>query len=370
MFEHQPWRLEHNKFRALGGREIARFRGEDDPRDTELGAESWIGSTTAARTTAGQDPDFGRAVAVLPDGRTGYLYRLIAENPEEILGRAHYERYGADMGVLVKFLDPKNQYGLQCHPTRPWAKKMWDSDYGKEESWYVLGVRDDTPEPPFILLGFKEGVTRQMWEERYFADDIAALENMCHKIYVKPGEAYIVKGGCPHALGAGCFVLEVQEPNDITVSARTLTARAAIMAARHDAVTLDVSPEAQKLYNEQLLGAYIYEGLSGEENLERRRMKPRVLRSGQWGREELLIGPPETDYFSFTRLTVNTAAPIPPVGFASIAIVSGGGGKLTFDGGEMDVKKGDELFLPADIPGLELRGQTQLLLCRPGGVQY
>lgn len=79
---------------------------------------------------------------------------------------------GTGLGRLIKYLDAYRQYGLQCHPTRPWAKKIRNSDYGK---------------------------------------------NLCCKIIVKQGDAFFVGGGCPHALGEGCFVIEVQEPSDITL---------------------------------------------------------------------------------------------------------------------------------------------------------
>ena len=37
---------------------------------------------------------------------------------------------------------------------------------------------------------------------------------------VKPGETYLVKGGVPHAIGAGCTLIEIQEPTDYTNSCR------------------------------------------------------------------------------------------------------------------------------------------------------
>jgi len=48
------------------------------------------------------------------------------------------------------------------------------------------------------LKEFKEGVGREEWEKYYRKDDIAALENLCHKIQVKVWEAYFVGGGVPH----------------------------------------------------------------------------------------------------------------------------------------------------------------------------
>ena len=92
--------------------------------------------------------------------------------------------------------------------------------------------------PAYILLGFKEGVTREEWEKYYYADDLKALENLCHKIPVKAGEAYFVGGGCPHALGEGCFVIEVQEPSDYHAGCASLQCNAGSMARRRQRGTL------------------------------------------------------------------------------------------------------------------------------------
>lgn len=74
-------------------------------------------------------------------------------------------------------------------PTRENARKYWNSRFGKEECWYVLGTRKDVPEPPYILLGFKEDITREKFEAAYRKGDAALLESFCHKIPVQPAKA-------------------------------------------------------------------------------------------------------------------------------------------------------------------------------------
>ena len=358
---HQPWRLVQNHIRGSGGREIDLFRGMDpaEAQDTRFGSEAWIGSVTRVERPPEDKPDYGCSETVLPDGRRMYLYQAIEEAPEEVLGERHIAKSGTGLGMLIKYLDAYRQYGLQCHPTRPWAKKMWNSDYGKEESWYVISTRDDTAERAYIFLGFKEGVTREVFEEHYHKGDIRALENLCHKIIVKPGEAYFIGGGCPHALGEGCFVIEVQEPSDITLGAHP------IKLWRPD------TPEEEcRAYDERLLGAYIYDGCSYEENLRRWQIPRKTIREGSWGSECFIIGPEQTDYFSFTELTVNGSAELLRTGFPQVAIVTGGSGKLVFDGGEMPIAKADEIFIPYDVPTLRAEGDVSIVLCNPEGVRY
>jgi mannose-6-phosphate isomerase len=354
----QPWRLVPNQIRGRGGREIDRFRGVEPAEDFPAGSEAWIGSTTAVGRPPEDNPNWGRSEVELPDGRRTYLLDAILEAPEEVLGAKHIAKNGKGAGVLVKYLDAQFQYGLQCHPTREFAKKMWDSDYGKEESWYVLDTRTDTEKPAYILLGFKEGVTRADWEKHYRNDDLAALENLCHRIEVKKGEAYLVGGGVPHALGEGCFVIEVQEPADITVGARSYS----FMKANGREPDVD-----ETLFDERLIGAYIYDGCTPEENLRRWRIPRQVFRGGDWGSEAYVIGPSQTKYFSFSELTVKTEAEVLSTGFPRIGIVTAGSGKLVFDGGEMELKKGDEIFLPYNIPSPRALGDLTLILCHPEG---
>ncbi|MCL2813680.1 MAG: class I mannose-6-phosphate isomerase [Oscillospiraceae bacterium] len=357
----QPWKLVQNRIRGRGGREIDKLRGISPPVDDNSGSEAWIGSVTRVGNPPKDRPDYGCSEVMLPDGRQMFLFEAIGLSPLQTLGEKHISRNGSGMGMLIKYLDAASQYGLQCHPTREFAKKMWGSDYGKEESWYVIGVREDTKEPAYILLGFKEGVSREEWEKHYRKDDIAALENLCHKIQVKAGEAYFVGGGVPHALGEGCFVVEVQEPCDITLGAHTYE-----YIKEHWGIdSID-----KKTYDERLLGSYIYDGCTFEENLRRWRIPRKIIRSGEWGKEEIIIGTAQTRFFSFTELTLNGsgAADILNTGFPKVAVVLKGDGKLCFGGGEMQINRGDEIFLPFNVPEAKVTGNAAIILCHPEGV--
>jgi len=315
-----PWRLVQNKvIRYPGGREIDRFRGIrpalDDGRP-----EAWVGSDTrtmaalrggypgAARTV---DPDEGRAECVLPDGTKIYLYKAIEADPEAILGKRHVDINGPRLGYLVKLLDASHQLSLQSHPSRAYAKEHFNSEYGKEESWYIIGARDDAGAEPYVYLGFKEGVTREMFEAGYDAQDIETLESYCHKFKASAGDAFFIKAGVPHAVGPGCFLIELQEASDISVG------------WQKPRPGMPIDPE---VYKQRLLGCYSYDGAGEDETLSRYKIPPRVIRSGDWGFEELIIGQGQTEYFSFTRLCVNSETGLIDTGAAQIAIVAGGGG--------------------------------------------
>lgn len=360
----QPWKLVQNRVRGEGGREIDRFRGVFPPVDDECGSEAWVGSTTKALGATECNP-IGCAEVMLSDGRREYLYRMIEENPEEILGKKHIVRNGYDLGLLVKLLDAKESFALESHPTRAVAKELWNSEYGKEESWYILGTREDVEEPPYVYLGFKEGVSAELFARYYDEQDMEAMENLCHKIQVKAGDAFLIGAGVPHALGAGCFALEVQEPSDIGVTPLPQ----AELAAYYASCGCEMEWDTEEVYREKILKTFIFDGKDRKANDRRWHIPERVMRKGAWGKEVILIGPDQTPYFSYTRLDVygQDSVAIRQTGFPQIAVVTNGEGTFRYDGGEMHVKKADELFLPYNIPGAILEGNISIVFCHPEG---
>jgi len=355
----RPWKLVPNKIRGCGGREIDKLRGIFPAVDTPDGSEAWIGSVTRVAFPPSGKPDWGCSEVFLPDGRRLFLFEAIALDPEKVLGKKHMALHGSNLGMLIKYLDAKEQYFLQCHPTREWAKKMWNSSFGKEESWYVLGCRDDTKEPAYVLLGFKEGITQKQFEELYRREDIRGLENLCHKVPVHAGDVFFVGGGLIHALGEGCFVIEAQEPSDITAVPVTNEKRAKM---QNRSVT-----ESDAEYDRKMLGSFIYDGCSYEENLKRWKIKPKIMRKGDWGEEYTLIGPDQTSYFSFSRIDVKGNTNVIETGFPRVVIVLEGSAQFIFEEGSLELRKGDEIFLPWHVPGLRLEGEASVIFCNPEG---
>ncbi|MBR1758406.1 MAG: hypothetical protein IJ744_06725 [Lachnospiraceae bacterium] len=352
-----PWQLVQNKLdRYPGGRELDRFRGIYPGADDNK-PEAWIGSDVRVRNVAEKDdPNEGCQECILPDGRRMYLFEAIELDAESMLGKEHLETIGPKMGILAKLLDAELQLKLQCHPNRAYAKKWWDSDYGKAESWYIIDKRDDVEEPPYVYIGFKEGITREKFEEGFWEDDVKKMEACCHKVPVEIGDAFNVEAGAPHAIGAGCFLVEVQEPSDITVGWERKK---------------DGTQEEQDFWNERMLGCYNYEGQNYEENVKRFRIPPKTLREGDWGKEETIIGTAQTPYFSFTRLQATKPVDILVTGHLQLGITLSGSAKLVNEEGTFEIKKADEFFLPASLKKLTVVPREEgvsMILCHPAGV--
>ncbi len=184
-----------------------------DNKDDSFYPEDWISSFTAAK-----NPN-----PVESEGIT----KVLAEDKEDIITNlVKKEDFGKgrnESGVLIKFLDSAERLGIQVHPTKEYAKKHFGSDFGKTECWHILGTRSIDGQKPCVYLGFKEYVTKKMWKECFESQDIEKMLSMLHKFEVEVGDTILVTGGTPHAIGAGCFMLEIQEPSDYTMRTEKVT---------------------------------------------------------------------------------------------------------------------------------------------------
>jgi mannose-6-phosphate isomerase len=158
------------------------------------------------------------------------LRTLIDRNPAAFLGKKHSGRFGTGMALLVKLIDSAERLTIQVHPTRPDSERYFHSPFGKSEFWVILGGRELDGEPPYVLFGFKPGISREKWERLFRNQDIPGMIDCLHKLPVKAGETYAVPGGIPHAIGPGCFLLEAQEPTDFTLRPERVTPKGRVLS--------------------------------------------------------------------------------------------------------------------------------------------
>ena len=334
-----------------GGRELDRFRGIWPGADDNC-PEAWVGSVTPVGRPLPDKPNLGLAEARF-DGKVVLVRDLMAQHADDLLGPEHLAAYGPHPQILVKLLDAEKQLGLQCHPTRAFSKANYGLDYGKTESWYVVALREDCPERPYVLLGFRDGITREDFARGYYAGDVHAMEACLHKFYVQPGEMYFVDGGAPHAIGPGVLVVEVQEPSDITIGWRRQPCD---------------DPAEQQRRDDLLLDTYVYDGGTEEEILRRWRIEPQELARTEGGSEVLLLGRNETPYFAITRVNVTGTFTPADTGRVRIAIVTKGKGLLRVGGEAFPMARGDEWLLPATCGPIAYEateGELEVVLSHP-----
>ena len=391
-----------------GGRTLDALAGAPAPADTHF-AEDWIASTTVAKNPPGTPayvppsrsaPSAFNLQLSTPPGLSPVLLghdstphdfaALLASDPEYFLGVAHAKKFGAQPQLLVKFLDSGTRLHFQVHPTRAFAQRVLGAPSGKTEAYYVLSCRAGSPNPAvrananalpipagsgdpalqtaslsapreatgYIYVGFQRPPTPVQLRDWIVTQNLAAIEACFDKIPVKPGDTFIIPGGTPHALGAGVFMVEIQEPSDLVV--RFEFERAGY-----------VLPEASRFMGRGLdfcLDVFNFATLGAGDLATRVRCTPRRLRAlGPSSHQDELIGRNQTDCFRVLKSTLDTAV-TKHEDSAVIAIVTSGTVTVEVGGDVHSLRTYDKFFLPAGLgpvrftPGL---GGAEILECLP-----
>ena len=270
----------------------------------------------------------------------------------EGLGRLEDGRLVKDvvgtLPILVKLLDSDERLVIQAHPTVPCAKRLFNSPVGKTECWYFLpGTAPDS----CVYLGFKPGITREKWEDAFKAQD--GLLDMLHRIPVAAGDFVFVDGGMPHAIGGGCFMIELQEPSDLMVVAERVTpsGRRIPDAKMHGGVGW-----------EKMFEVYEYEGLTYEEVCARYVRRAAGTAAPHADAQERvppvkqMLGPELTDKFEMWRVAGGGSLSLSRD--RSVAVVTEGAGVAN----GLPVAKGDRLLVAAEHT-VSVDGNVTLVVC-------
>ncbi len=332
-----------------GGSRIERLHGNLQAQDSHF-PEEWIMSVTEARNPGRERLREGLSRI---KGTDRYLKDLIADDPEEMLGKAHVKRFGAQPGVLVKLIDSAERLTIQVHPDRETAKRLFHSPYGKTECWHILEVREGMPEIPCIYLGFRPGITEERWKELFDRQDIPGMLACLHKFQVHPGDTFLIEGGTPHAIGAGCFLAEIQEPTDYTIrTEKTTPAGFAITDEQCH----------QGLGFEKMFECFHYTGLTKQETYDRWYIKRRGTQ---------VVGYENTEMFRLEEYRIDGSMEVASGDvFSGIYILSGEGSleerrdPSTGTDGQMltgGIVQGDQFFIPAACAPFRIKGHLHLL---------
>ncbi|MGA7204181.1 MAG: class I mannose-6-phosphate isomerase [Specibacter sp.] len=310
-----------------GGAKIRGFRSSDFAAPGSHMPEDWVGSTT----TIFGEPSIG--LSLLGGGER--LRDAVADDPAYWLGEEHLAAFGADTMVLVKLLDAGQRLPIHLHPTRHFAATHLGRSHGKAEAWLIL-------EGGTVHLGFRRDV--QAWElaEWVRTQDTSAMLAVMHVIEVRPGDSVFVPPGMPHAIGEGVFLVEVQEPEDLSI------------LLEWDGFALDGLADGHLgLGFKTALTATDHRGRSVEE------IGALITRAGA---PTLATG--SERFFRAERLTVEGHLEL-DAGFGVVVVTAGAGNLETAGGQPFAVAAGDTLLVPHGAGRVVAAGSMELIWCRP-----
>ncbi len=133
---------------------------------------------------------------------------LIEMYGADLLGKKVVALFGKSFPLLIKFIDAREALSIQVHPDDQLAKERHHS-FGKTEMWYVI----DAIPGSFLYSGFE----KQLSPDEYIRSvEDSTFTDMLAKHDVKSGDVFFLPAGRVHAIGAGCFIAEIQQTSDIT----------------------------------------------------------------------------------------------------------------------------------------------------------
>ncbi|MBQ4536043.1 MAG: class I mannose-6-phosphate isomerase [Lachnospiraceae bacterium] len=282
----------------------------------------------------------------------GYTLSEVLRKHPEYLGT--HPRTKAELPILIKLIDAKEDLSVQVHPDDEYAKSHENGAMGKSEMWYVLDAAEGTE----LIYGFRNDITEETLKESL---ESHTIEKYVQKVKVSKDDVFFVEAGIVHAIGAGALIVEIQENSNLTYRL-------------YDYQRVDRTGQPRELHIEKALQV-----INRKSSIEPRQPM-RVLRYKPGCARELLC---RCKYFQVERLLLQTEELGERNGFGGVEFSAGensfqvllcvdGQGRLqekkvcgtecsTEDSLCIDFKKGDCIFVPADSIRLELNGKAQML---------
>lgn len=266
-------------------------------------------------------------------GRT--LKEVIRVHPE-YLGK-HSECYG-DLPVLIKLIDANKDLSVQVHPDDDYARNNEGTTNGKTEFWYVLDATKDAQ----LVYGFHHNCTKEIVERSI---ENGSLEYLLQKISVKRNDMFLIKAGTVHAIGAGTLVVEIQQSSDLTYRL-------------YDYNRIDKNGRRRDLHIQKALD------VANLCSISEPKQPMRVIKYSPGCAEELLG---RCQYFQVERMIINTERIRNMVHLRSddlsfkVFLCIDGCGVMNFENENINIFKGDCLFIPADSVEINLHGKAEFL---------
>jgi mannose-6-phosphate isomerase len=300
-----PLRFEpHFRYRAWGGRRLARLVGTALPGDGPIG-ESWLLSDREDHSSCIQNGSM--------QGRT--LGEVLQQWPEQLLGKR--TSAGHRFPLLLKLLDVQDALSVQVHPSDAQIDLLPGTENGKTEAWVVLAAGDEAR----IYAGLKPNTSLHSMREAIAA---GRLVELLAEFVPKSGDAVLIPAQTVHSM-RDVVVLEVQENSDVTLRLFDWN--------RIDAKTQQRRP----LQVEEALACIDF----GQGAI--RPVKP--LLQDDTGRELLFDDP----HFTVWRIGSTTPVAVGAHGAPRVLVCLAGTGVLRFEDIDYPLSPGEAMLLPAQV---------------------
>jgi mannose-6-phosphate isomerase len=254
------------------------------------------------------------------------LQELIEIYMGELVGDKVYKKFGIEFPLLIKFIDANDDLSIQVHPNDELSKKRHNA-YGKTEMWYVVDAEDGA----LINSGFNQPLTREKYLEYLEA---GKLTDLLHYDEAHPGDVFFIPAGRVHAIGKGVLVAEIQQTSDVTYRI-------------YDYNRTDNEGKKRELHTELALDAIDF----SYQKEYKTNYKTEKNRSSE------IIS---CEYFTTNILKFDEKLEKDYHHLDSFIIYMNLNGRFTieYEGGTVEVDKGETVLIPASLESLRLIPQT------------
>ena len=300
-----------------GGDKIIPFKHLDSPLENV--GESWeISGVKDNETIVSNGTEKGKT-----------LNQLVREMREQLVGKDNYQRFGDEFPLLIKFIDARDDLSIQVHPDDATALRQ-GKIRGKTEMWYCL----ESAPGAQLYNGLKKRITpeeyKQMVDDDTITDALARYD-------VREGDVFFIPAGRIHAIGAGCFVAEIQQTSDVTYRI-------------YDFKRKDKNGNYRELHTQLASESIDYTVLDN-------------YRTDYTPTENEGIQVASCPYFTTAVYDLTEAMTLDYSELDSFVILIAvkGEGKISCNGEELSFRMGDTVLLPATTTEVKVEGEVKFL---------
>ncbi|MDR3194185.1 MAG: class I mannose-6-phosphate isomerase [Tannerella sp.] len=253
---------------------------------------------------------------------------LIATYGARLVGEKVMQRFGRTFPLLIKFIDARDNLSIQVHPDDSLAWERHRS-FGKTEMWYVVKASSGAA----LYSGFSRPTDAGEYVRR--AGD-GTLMDVLRRYEVLAGDVFFLPAGRVHAIGAGCFIAEIQQTSDVTYRIYDYNRR-------------DAAGNSRELHTEQAKDAIDYTFCSD-------------YRTAYTPRPDEAVSLVQCDYFTTLLLDLSRPAVRDLAALDSFVIYICLEGRLTLcdhQSNELTVHQGQTVLISADTNAVTLRPEPR-----------
>lgn len=232
---------------------------------------------------------------------------------------------GKRFPLLIKLIDAEDDLSIQVHPDDEYAAAHTD-DLGKTEMWYIVDAAPDAK----IIYGLKQDYTAEALRAAIAS---GTLPQMMNYVPVKKGEVYFIPSGTVHAICRGLLIAEIQQNSNITYRVYDYNRRGA---------------------DGRLRALHVEDALAVIEKIPH----PLSVRAESDPAQGMLA---KCGFFTVYHRAGAFSMAAGPESFIHLLCLDGGAA-LRWQGGEMSVRKGESIFIPAGFGKFSVSDGAELIV--------